>query len=226
MHKVLFAFLLFMFSLHLNAQVVEVTGIILDSTTQKPLNKTTLLRLSDNKYFFTDSTGTFDITCTSNDAIRISYVGYNTLRLIVKNVPDSTTHIKKYLVINMIRDVKNIPQIIIRDQKPLVIDSVYYNKALKPMETSIMSPISLLYAQFSKKEKEKKKLNEILEAQYMEDVWNYRLPKQKILNITNDRNFTLQQLKNHCYANDFFILNAGDYDLYQWVKACYASWKK
>jgi hypothetical protein len=214
-------------AVHINAtaqNIVIVTGVLVDSISQKPLDKATLIRLSDNRPFITDRSGTFEITCTDNDAIRISYVGYVTMRLVVRNIPDSALNNKKYLRIEMRRDLGQLPQIVINEnplQKSNIQDSIYYAYALKPMEASIMNPISFLYAQFSKSEKEKAKLNEILQQKYFDDILNYRLPKQLLLNITGDKTFSMELLKQKCRPNEFFILNASDYELYQWVKRCY-----
>lgn len=196
----------------------------MDSSTQRPLDKATLIRLSDNRPFITDRTGTFEITCTDNDAIRISYVGFLTMRLVVRNIPDSTTNNKKFVRVEMSRDMSQLPQIVINEnplQKSKKEDSIYYVYTLKPMEATIMNPISFLYAQFSNSEKEKSKLNEILQQKYFDDLLNYRLPKQLLLNITGDKTFNMEMLKQKCRPNDFFILNASDYELYQWVKRCY-----
>lgn len=205
--------------------VVVVSGVLVDSITQKPLDKATLIRLSDNRAFITDRTGSFEIACTDNDAIRISYVGYVTLRVVVRNIPDSMSNKKKYLRIEMRRDLSNLPLIVI-NENPLELsrkqDSIYYSRALKSPEATLMNPISFLYAQFSKVEKEKSKLNEILQKNYFDDLLNYRLPKQLLMNITGDKTFDLETLKQKCRPNEFFILNASDYELYQWVKNCYA----
>lgn len=201
-----------------------VSGIVVDSATQKPLDKATLIRLSDERPFLTDRFGTFEITCTDNDAIRISFVGYITMRLVVRNIPDSVNGFKKFVRIEMRRDNSRLPQIIV-NENPLMKsrkeDSIYYNYALKPMDATIMNPISFLYAQFSKSEKEKAKLNEILQQKYFDDLLRYRLPKQLLYNLTGDKTFTLDVLIQKCRPTDFFLLNASDYDLYQWVKRCY-----
>ncbi len=205
-------------------RIVIVSGILVDSVSQKPLDKATLIRMSDERPFLTDRFGTFEITCTDNDALRISFVGYISMRLVVRNIPDSTAGLKKFVRIEMRRDMSQLPQIIV-NENPMIKnrkeDSLYYNYALKPMEATIMNPISFLYAQFSKSEKEKAKLNEIIQQNYFDDLLKYRLPKQLLYSITGDKTFNHELLKQKCRPTEFFLLNASDYDLYQWVKRCY-----
>lgn len=204
---------------------VVVSGVVVDSLTQQAMDKATLIRLSDNRTFITDKSGSFEIRCTENDAIRISYVGYFTMRLVVRNIPDSIIGLKKFTRIDMRHDMSQLPLIVI-NENPLMKnkkeDSIYYKHALKPMEASVMNPISFLYAQFSKSEKEKDRLSEFLQQKYLDDVLNYRLPRQLLLNITGDKTFTIDKLKERCKPSDFFILNASDYELYQWVEHCFS----
>jgi hypothetical protein len=222
-----FLLTVFFFTRAAAQNVTDVSGIIVDSTSGKPLNRTTLIRLSDNKVFFTDTTGTFYITCTPNDAIRISYVGFKTLRMIVTNVPDSSFGLKKFIRVEMSLNIRPIKgAIIVSEERPRQTDSVFYSQALRPIDATIMNPISLIYSQYSKKELEKSKLTEILQQKYIDDVLNYRLPKQSLLNLTGDKDFTISVLKARCQPSDFFILNTSDYELYNWVKACYAAYKR
>jgi hypothetical protein len=148
------------------------------------------------------------------------------MRLVVRNIPDSTNGLKKFVRIEMRRDNSQLPHIVINDNpllKSKKEDSLYYNQVLKPMDATIMNPISFLYAQFSKSEKEKAKLNEILQQNYFDDLLKYRLPKQLLYHLTGDKSFNLETLKQKCKPSEFFILNASDYDLYQWVRWCYAN---
>lgn len=207
-------------------QIFNVRGIVIDSATQKPLFKTTVVRLSDNAVFFTDSLGRFDITCTRNDAVRFSYVGYKTLRLVVKNVPDSLTGEKKFLRIEMPIDKRALQQIVIQEQRPEKEDSMYYAKVLKPMEATLLeSPITAIYNEFSKKEQEKRQLQQILQEKYLVDLFNYRMPKSRLMSVTGDKSFTPQMLQRRCPVPEFFLLNATDYELLDYAKDCYRRYR-
>jgi len=204
-------------------QVINVRGIVVDSATQQPLFKTTVVRLSDNSVFFTDSLGRFDMTCTRNDAMRFSYVGYKTLRLVVINVPDSSNGYKRFLRIEMPVDKHALQQIVIQGEKPEKLDSLYYAKTLKPTEVEIalQSPITALYNEFSKKEKEKRELQQILQANYLDDLYKYRMPKSRLLSITGDKSFTPELLQRLCPLSEFYLINATDYELLNYAKECY-----
>ncbi|HZG00961.1 MAG TPA: hypothetical protein VEY71_08160 [Chitinophagales bacterium] len=203
-------------------QIIIVRGVVVDSATQKPLNKTTVIRLSDNSVFFTDSLGRFDITCTRNDAVRFSFVGYKTLRLVVINVPDSASGYKKFLRIEMPVDKRALQQIVIQGERPEKEDTAYYARALKPIEASLLqSPITAIYAEFSKKEKEKKQLQQILQTHYLNDLYRYRLPTSRLYTITGDKSFTPEILQRSCPLSEFFLLNASDYELYNYAKRCH-----
>ena len=209
------------------AQVISVSGVVIDSATQKPLFKTTVVRLSDNAVFLTDSLGRFDITCTRNDAVRFSYVGFKTLRLVVANAPDSVPGVKKFLRIEMPVDKHALQQIVIKGQKPQQVDSVYYDKALKPVAATLLeSPITAIYNEFSKKEKEKRQLQEILQAKYRDDLFRYRMPASRLLHITGDKSFTPDLMQRRCPMSEYLLLTASDYDLYQYAKDCHARYKQ
>jgi hypothetical protein len=206
-------------------QIIAVRGVVVDSATQKPLHKTTVIRLSDNSVFFTDTLGRFDITCTRNDAVRFNFVGYKTLRLVVVNVPDSVPGVKRYLRIEMPIDKQAIRQVVVQADRPTKEDTAYYNRALKPVEATLLeSPITAIYAEFSKKEKEKRQLQEILQANYIDDLYRYRLPKSRLYSITGDKDFTPDILRRQCPLSEFYLLNATDYELYNYAKACYNRW--
>ena len=207
-------------------QIINVRGVVVDSATQQPLFKTTVVRLSDNSVFFTDSLGRFDITCTRNDAVRFSYVGFKTLRLVVVNVPDSVPGQKKFLRIEMPVDKRALQQIVIQEQRPEKEDSVYYAKVLKPMEATLLeSPITAIYNEFSKREREKRELQQILQQNYLTDLFHYRMPKSRLLSLTGDKSFTPDMLQKRCPMPEFFLLNASDYELYNYAKACYHRYK-
>lgn len=212
-----------MLCLSAKAQIINVRGIVIDSATQQPLFKTTVIRLSDNSVFFTDSLGRFDLTCTRNDAVRFSYVGYKTLRLVVINVPDSIIGYKKYLRIEMPVYKRALQQIVIQGEKPEKSDSIYYSKALKliEVENTLQSPITALYNEFSKEGKKKRQLQQILQENYLDDLYNYRMPKSRLLTITKDKSFTPELLKRQCPLSEFYLMNATDYELFNYVKECY-----
>jgi hypothetical protein len=94
---------------------VYITGIIIDDESREPLPYATIALKNNGKGTITNSNGEFGLKITpelSNDTLSVSYLGYLSREMAVKQA------IGNNLTISMKRDYISIPEIIIRNQIP------------------------------------------------------------------------------------------------------------
>lgn len=170
----------------------------------------------------TDESGYFEMRCRWTDTLLISHVSFGKLYLAVRQIGDTSG--KKVKIYLKKKEVELIP-VTISGKKLSKEKKEEYERHLDRFRPTISSPISALYETFSRRGKERTKMDEIYSGLLLRDLLESRLPPRKLFLITNDRSVTLDELLVFCPVSSQFATYASDYDFFYHFSKCWESFK-
>lgn len=219
--KVLFIIIFFQFSsINIYAQNIKLKAWIVDSDSFTRVSFAVVSIKGKTIATTTDERGFFEITCKITDTIQIRHLSYNLTTLAAKKIVDSTK--SKYFIYLTKKEV-TIQQIIISGKKLPDEKKEEFNIHLNRIRPTGASPISLMYEKWSRKGKERSKMDDIYSELLLRDELEARIPPQKLFLITNDRSVKLDDLLIICPLSADFVKKATDYDFFLHFYNC---WKK
>jgi hypothetical protein len=175
---IVFSILMMHLSFFAMAQI-KITGkITAAGTKNEPIENVSIRNLTTNQLEYSNADGTYSIAAKKGDSIRFERMGYFSYRFFIGAAADGI--IKRNVILTekkvVIEGVKVLPK--------YVIDSIAraerYSKALSYQQTmTIMSPITSLYQQFSKKYKDLRKFqsqfHSMEEQKFIDTKYTYEL---------------------------------------------------
>ncbi len=225
----------------------KLKGKVLDVKTRFPLksahilNLTTVMGTSTNRY------GRFEITAKKGDEIYISYVGYESVKLIVTNdllqnenleiaihdriVQIETVEVKTHKLIGVLAvDAKGVP-----DSPPT---RVHINGLPQAYETgtprprnynsalaAVFNPVDFWYQKLGKKPKELKKLNQLRKDDKLREIMKSKFNREVMLQYLDMSRSELNKMLNDCNYSKRFIKKASDLQIVDAVLNCYENQK-
>jgi len=92
---------------------------------------------------------------------------------------------------------------------------------------AIESPITALYDHFSRKGKERSKLQQIFEQILMQEEVAKKFNPEILRQLTEDEFIDYDAFRRYCWRiSDQYILSHDGYDLYAPIMDCYRHWKR
>jgi len=170
----------------------------------------------------TDESGYFELRCRWTDTLLISHVSFGKLYISVSKIGDTSG--KKVRIYLKKKEVELIP-VTVNGRKLSQEKKEEYQRHLERVRPTISSPISALYENFSRKGKERTKMDEIYSGLLLRDLLENRLPPRKLFLITNDRAVTLDELLVFCPVSNHFATYASDYDFFYHFSKCWEAFK-
>ncbi len=64
----------------------QINGVVLDKITGKPLELVTVVNINSQQTVFSNKNGRFILPCKSSDSLKISFVGYNSIKVLVNSL--------------------------------------------------------------------------------------------------------------------------------------------
>ena len=209
---------------HLYAQNL-VRGQVFDEDTTEVLPFVYVINKNTNLGTVSDVNGSFAIKAQEQDTLIFSYTGY----------------IKKYIPVSFLKKLNH--KIVMKKNiyalKPVNITILKYenyekdymkrviDKTQMPVISTISSPITALYMQFSKKGREMQRLARIFEEIFLQEQIQKKINPQILYQLTGDPNVDIEALRKFCnfYLSDYYILTHDGYELYKQVLECYYRYK-
>lgn len=176
---------------------------------------------------FTTTDGAFAVTLMRNDTLMFAYSGYNTKKICFK---DSVNTSSFYIAVRLERLSIQLKEIAVYPVKKLEeIESEIEQfekkkKLIRPLPDfveSIESPITALYMRFSRFEQSKRKVAEMENEDRKRDILKdlFRLyVKHEIIDLSDEQ---FDDFITFCNLDDYFIVNATQYQLVEAVKLRY-----
>lgn len=190
-----------------------------------------LINSSNGNGTMTDYEGRFHIIAKNTDTLVFSFIGYARKKIpvaAIKNTNDSTKQVLKVIMQKVLVNLNEVTVTAVKF-KPNEID--YMKRHLSRPKTGVInsfqSPITALYEQFSKKGREKRKLDEIFQRIFIEEQVAKKFNPEILRQLTEDEFIDFEAFRRYCwYVSDDYILSHEGYDLYQPIMDCYRRWKR
>lgn len=232
---------------NLEIQTTKIKGKVLDVTTRFPLKSAHVLNLTTVKGVVTNRHGEFEITASKGDEIYFSYIGYESVKLIVTNdlikngaieiaIQEKSVNIKEVvvkahnLVGNLAVDAKSVP-----DAAPTRVhinglaqayeigkpQSRNYNSPL----AAVFSPLDFWYQKLGKKPKELKKLKKLRQDDNLRSIMEQKFNREVMLEYLGLSRDELNDMLTDCNYSKRFIRKASDLQIVDAVLNCYENQK-
>ncbi len=225
----------------------KLKGQILDVKTRFPLKSAHILNLTSVKGTTTNQYGRFEITAKKGDEIYISYIGYESIKLIVTNdllndkdlkiaihdriVPLDEVEVKSHHLVGvLVVDAKNVPKSTPNRVHINGLPQTYetglpkgrnYNSAL----AAVFSPIDFWYQKLGKKPKELKKLDKLRKDDKLREIMEQKFNREVMLQYLDLSREELNQMLKDCNYSKRFIKKASDLQIVDAILNCYENQK-
>jgi len=206
-------------------QIIKGTVFESDSTTVMPF--VYIINKSNGNGTMSDNDGHFTLATNQYDTLICSYVGFMKLYVPVKKLKKND---KGEVRLVMTQMSINLGTVYVTSFKYQPYERQYMNDVIDKSRIKsisyINSPISALYARYSKEGKQIQKLAKIFEDILMEEEVQRRLSREILVRLTGDENIDYYAFRKYCYyVNDYFIVTHEGVELYTKVMECYKRWK-
>lgn len=239
MNKIFLLVSLLFLAYSVDSQVYTITGEVVNKSTDELLVGCSVYNVTKQRGTITNEDGRFKITVDKGDLIQFTFIG---MAIIEQYIVDNSE-----LNISMTYQAKRIKNVVIKADN-LARSSVLFNpkydknknirtreperktadetlKAAGPQLTSSglqMSPISMLYYAFNKKER--RRLDAIVDMNHL-DASNQKYTLEFISMVTKVEDVPeLRDIKAYCYFPHDRILSSSFYDLGLMLQDCYVDY--
>ncbi len=245
--KILFLFfILVSFSLFSQNKIVtkyKMKGKIIDVKTRFPLKSAHILNMNSVIGTITNRFGEFAITAKKNDTLHISYIGYESIKLIVTNdilnndkleiainpkiVDIEEVKVKSHQLVGVLAiDAKNVPA---ATPKRIHINGIAQTFEVGKPKTrnyesplaAVFNPLDFWYQKLGKKPKELKKLKKLRQDDQLRDIMEQNFNREILLDYLKMSRDELNNLLKDCNHSKRFIKKASDLQIVNAILNCY-----
>lgn len=215
-----------LFPLAQQAQTITVSGRAFDQDNERlPLPKLMVINKRTKNGVFADAEGKFSINAIQSDTIMFSIVGYNLKKVCLQ---DSVPKRNYYIEVNMQKLQYTLKEVSVFSTRSLSdidkdiarLDSTRRKQMYRDIN-GLESPISYLYARFSKFGKSQQKVaqweNEDLKEDILKDLFRLYI-KNDIIDLSEDE---FEDFIRYCNLSEEFIKNASQFELVMAIKGKY-----
>lgn len=224
-----------------------ISGQVLSSSSDIPLQNVNILNLSNFKGATTGSTGRFDIKAEVNDTLYFSYLGYKSLKVRVSadwitygDVKVKMTEVGialEEVVLKEIEltgyleiDAKRIP--IYTNQRYSIsgLNSGYEIGSSKPSAiskvlSSIFNPADFLYNIFSRKQGQLRKLRQMKEDDKVRTLLERKFDRETLSALLQIERVDIDAILKNCSYSEKFIMTANDLQILDAISECYEEYR-
>jgi len=206
-----------------SAQIVLIKGKLYESDSFSKIPFAIISLKGKMTAVTSDESGYFEINCARTDTLHIRHISYQIAYFPVKKFHDSSHKIVKlYLKKKQV----SLNQIIVSGNRLREDKKEEYKRHLERVKPSISNPVSAIYETFSRRGKERTKMDEIYQRLLFRDELEARLPPQKLWLITYDRSVKVDDLLLLCPISSYFLKYSSDYEFYYHFNKCWEQYKR
>ncbi len=203
-----------------------INGKIVDRDSSSAMPFVYIINKSNGNGTMSDNNGNFSLYLKTEDTLVCSYIGYAKLIIPFKNILKQANGVYKIIMTQM---PVNLSMVTITSFKIKPYERDYMNKIIDESKIKTLdyfnSPISALYAQYSKEGRQIRKLARIFEDLLVEEQVQQKLSAEILRKLTGDDKIDYDAFRKYCYeCNNQFIISHDGVDLYSRVMACYKRW--
>lgn len=218
----------------LYAQDMSIQGIVFDRDSKQRLTRVYIYNTRTGEGFYNTTKGEFKTTARNGDVLVAALQGYGVDTISIKS--EST------LLFYLRRNSIQLQEVVVRDslktpaeqlkQSQEEYKTIYSKGAVKDVIQTGGSnggggaglSITALYSLLSKEGKNARMLQKIIERDYRDAMIDYRFTASLINNVTGLSGAKLRDFKQQYKPGYYFILEANDYELIQFIRKSYQSY--
>jgi len=229
---IIFTLLLTASSLY--AQDKPVQGIVFDMDSKQRLTRVYIFNTRTGEGFYNTTKGEFKTNARNGDVLVAALQGYGVDTISIKSESTLLFYLRRnsiQLQEVVVRDTVGTPaERLKRSQEEY--KTIYSKGAVKDVFTTGGSnggggaglSINALYNLLSKEGKNSRMLQKIIERDYRDAMIEYRFTKNLLSNVTGLSGAKLTDFKQQYKPGYYFILEANDYQLIQYIQKSYQSY--
>lgn len=230
-------------------ELVTLHAIVVSDNISKPLQNANVIDLENLNGVSSDEDGKFALEVYVGDRLLISYLGYQSIQLVVTqdmiDIVNSKIimRVKPFEIAEVSVSSYKLVGVLETDAKFIPTHTAYQvdtrgipnqNIVLKPYDAStviknplaaIFQPVDFLYSMFGSRPKQLRKLRKMKEADEIENLLIDRYDRELIMILLEVQKEDLDEILNSCHYSDAFIKNANDLQFLDAILECYQSYK-
>ena len=209
---------------------VKIKGFAIDQENGNKLINILVVNKSNGNGTFGDRFGNYVMNVGKNDSIVISAIGYSSFIFSLKDSSMKSVYtispaLKKPVV--YLRPVTIIAERELEDIEKDIQDLGYSRQDYMVSGIDVFqSPITFLYQAFSRRERSKRKLAELLNEEKKRDLLKELFRKYVDYHIINLEDEEFDEFIDYCNVSDEFIKSTTQYEFLMFVKYSYGEWLK
>ena len=250
MNKLLTFIFFFLISIAFFAQVeTNVSGTILNSKTNLPLENVNIVNLNKVIGTATSNEGKFEINAQVDDTLHFSYLGYKSIKVRVTNdwikfgtnttieLTELALALEEVVVYEMKLtgfleiDIKQVP---INNNNRYSISglpNVGYESSVRPTSAvtkalnAIFNPVDFLYKIFGREPNQLRKLKKMKQDDQIRNILANRFDREMLIELLDIDRVDLEFLITQCNYSEDFINKANDLQVLDAISECYEEYK-
>ena len=230
-------------------ELVILKAIVVSDNISKPLQNANIIDLDNLNGISSDENGKFSIEVLIGDRLLISYLGYESIQLIVtqdmidivnskiimrvKPFEIAEVTVSSYKLVGVLEtDSKFIPTHTAYDVDTRGIPNQHVklkrydaSRVINNPLNAVFHPVDFLYSMFGSRPKQMRKLRKMKEQDAIQDLLESRYDREVIMVLLEVDKDALDDILNNCQYSDYFIQNANDLQFLDAVLDCYENYK-
>ncbi|MEB0261701.1 MULTISPECIES: hypothetical protein [unclassified Mucilaginibacter] len=222
--KLWLSFFLSILCVNTFAQTKEVTGIVFDKDSKARVAKVSVLNATSGKSAYNNFKGEFNIVARPGDMLIFSKQDHYSDTVKIKDYTALAIYLKPNAI--ALREV-TIRDSFINPQKRLANTQREFSKIYGPQYNSDLLSIGsggvgfgidALYNAFSKSGRNAEKLRGIIDAEYRQNIIDYRFNKAFVQGITHLEEPKLTDFMHKYRPGYYLVTSASDYDFIDYIR--------
>lgn len=235
MKKIIFIFLLLLLPVcSLLAQDKPIQGIVFDMESKQRLTRVYIFNTRTGEGFYNTTKGEFKTNAREGDILVAALQGYGVDTVSIRTVSTVLFYLKRnsiQLQEVVVRDSLGTPEERLQNTKEEY-NAAYIKGAVGNLLTTGGSnggggaglSINALYSLLSREGRNARQLQKIIERDYRDAMIEYRFTRTLINRVIGISGSKLLDFKQQYKPGYYFIIQANDYELIEYIKKSYASY--
>jgi hypothetical protein len=212
----------FSFSSKAQSDTIFVSGLVYDPDNRGAIPNLMVVNKRSQQGYFGYNTGHFEIRCLKSDTLIIAATGFTTLKISFRDSVPQTHYNIKIALAKLSVQLKTVEIFTKRDLEEIQkdIESLGYEESDYRLTgvDAVSSPITALYQAFSRRERNKRMVAEMINNDRRRALLKELFQKYVDHDIIQLNNFEFDDFVDFCQVSDEFIKRSTQYEFIMYVK--------
>lgn len=213
-------------------QAQEMEGVVFDKSTKQRVPRVYVYNMANDDMTYNDKRGEFSIKGALGDTLIAVAKGYYADTMVIRNSKTAVFNLQRSTIwLNEVSIVaRKSPSEILNQRKQEFGKAYREGEVGNVLSTAPMGgaglSIDALYSLLSRRGKNARHLQELIEREYENNVIDTRFTPEMVSGITNLKGTALHDFMQQYRPTYFFVTQANDYTLGQYIRDSYRRYKQ